>query len=117
MSRLQVEELEPRQLLHGLGLSPPRPPSQPFADGSSAALVAERSPPADFDGRHPGWSGQGGFAGGGGEVGPSDRIALRRPDARVAEAPGPRPSDAHGPATVRGSTAVPSPAPVTTSQS
>ena len=57
MDKLQVEELEPRQLLSGTSFSPRPPSSQPSAAGALTAPAAERSPFIDYGGGHAGPAG------------------------------------------------------------
>jgi hypothetical protein len=88
MANLQVEELEPRQLLNGTGLSPRPPPAQPAAAGAFAGRVVERAPSVDLGGGHAGPVSQGRPGEGGAEVGAPRDIVSRYTGARAWEAPG-----------------------------
>jgi hypothetical protein len=89
MPNLQVEELEPRQLLNGTGFSPRPPPAQPVAAGAFAGRVDERAPSVDLGGGHAGPVRHGGPGEGGAEVGAPQVIVSSYTGGRAWEATGP----------------------------
>ncbi len=101
MCNLQMEELEPRQLLDGTGFSPQPPLWQPSAAVAYAAfMVAERSPFVDYGGHaRPlgwSWSGEGGV-----EVGPYRSYAHLGFDGRGPDVLGPHVADHQSPGAAR----------------
>jgi hypothetical protein len=75
MRNLQVEELEPRELLNGADFSPRLAPAQPSVAGTSAYRAAQHLPSVDFGHSCAGSVNPGGRGGGGTEVGPSPGFA------------------------------------------
>jgi hypothetical protein len=87
MANLQVEELEPRQLLNSTGFSHQPPPSHVAPAGAFAGRVVERAPSVDLGGGHAGPVRQGRPGEGGVEIGPSRGTSPHYPGGRAREAP------------------------------
>src|SRR5919204_665489 len=89
MANLQVEELEPRQLLNSTGFSHQPPPSHAATAGAFAGRAVERAPSVDLGGDHAGPVRQGRPGEGGAEIGPSRGAAPHYPGGRARETPHP----------------------------